>query len=156
MLTDAEFEKLKKTDPRDKSNDFIVRRKFQKWLAGLCYVSVIILHYLPEKQIKKIIKQEHILHLCNILLHLFSIMSVPMVQKSAHEYIAVVPYYPPRPATKEEILMMDTFIKPLIYGLFRSWVHVGNKSRKRREAISTHTKIFLSPFNAITNIYHAT
>jgi hypothetical protein len=42
-----------------------------------------------------------------------------MVQKSAHEYIAVVPYYPPRPATKEEILMMDTFIKPLIYGLFR-------------------------------------
>jgi hypothetical protein len=29
-----------------------------------------------------------------------------------------VPYHPPRAATNEEIMMMNTFIKPLIYGLF--------------------------------------
>ena len=53
MLTETEIKKLMSPD-RDKANDFIVRRKFKKWLDDLYVVFVIILRYLPEKQTKKI------------------------------------------------------------------------------------------------------
>lgn len=122
MLTETEMRKLEDNHDarvRDKSNDFIVRKKFTRWLDELDFVFNIILRYLPEKQTKKIITHHHIIQISNILLHVLSMMSVPMFQKSAHEYIAVVPYNPPRPATNEEIMMMNDFIKPLIQGLFR-------------------------------------
>jgi len=122
MLTETEMRKLEDNHGarvRDKSNDFIVRKKFTRWLDELDFVFNIILRYLPEKQTKKIITRHHIIEISNILLHVLSMLSVPMVQKNAQEYIAVVPYHPPRPATNEEIMMMNDFIKPLIQGLFR-------------------------------------
>lgn len=118
MLTDVEIEKLKKSQPRDKNNDFIVRRKFKTWLSGLCVVYNIIFRYLPDRQLNKMIQTEHIIHMCNILLHILSKRSVPIIKRD-QEYLAVPRNRPPRPATPEEIAMMDSFIKPLIAGLFR-------------------------------------
>lgn len=119
MLTDTEIEKLEQNNPRDRANDFIVRRKFKKWLDGLSVVFVIILRYLPERQTKKLITDSHIGYMSNILLHLFSIMAVPMVKKTEHEYTVVLPNRPPRRAEPGEINLRDNYIKPLIHGLFR-------------------------------------
>ena len=122
MLTETEMRKLEENHGarvRDKSNDFIVRKKFTRWLDELEFVFNIILRYLPEKQKKKIITHHHIIQLSNILLHVLSMMSVPIIKKSEHEYTVAVPNHPPRPASAEEIIMMDTFVKPLIHGLFR-------------------------------------
>lgn len=118
MLTDNEIEKLKKNQPRDKNNDFIVRRKFKTWLAGLWFVYNIIFRYLPDRQLNRTIQHDHIIHICNILLHILSKRSVPIIRNDK-EYTAVPANRPPRPATSEEILMMNMVIKPLLIGLFR-------------------------------------
>jgi len=120
MLTDTEMMKLANNGQvRDKANDYIVRKKFQKWLDGLPVVWGYIFRYLPERQIKRIITNNHIEYMINILLHLFSIMTVPMVKRNEHEYTALPVGYPPRKAEKEEIGFRDSYLKPLIHALFR-------------------------------------
>jgi len=120
MLTDTELTKLANSGPiRDKANDYIVRKKFQKWLDGLPVVFGYILRYLPEKQIKRIITGSHIDYMINILLHLFSIMTVPMIKKNEYEHTAIPLGCPPRKAEKDEIVFRDCYLKPLIHALFR-------------------------------------
>lgn len=117
MLTETETKRLMQPgEPRDKMNDFIVRKKLAKWLDGLYVVFVIIFRYLPEKQLKKLITREHFRYLIDILLHLFSISTVPMI-KNGDEYIAVDRYRAPRPATQEEIYL-NGYIKSMIHALF--------------------------------------
>jgi hypothetical protein len=121
MLTETEIKKLMSPD-RDKANDFIVRKKFKKWLDDLYVVFVIILRYLPEKQTKKLIEHKHTIYMMDILLHLLSILTVPIIQ-NGKEYTAVDRYKAPRPATPEEIsLRFDT--KTMVHALFR---HLSNE-----------------------------
>jgi len=120
MLTETELKKLANSGPvRDKANDYIVRKKLQRWLDGLPIVFAYILRYLPERQIKRIITNSHIINMADILLHLFSIMTVPMIRRNENEYTAVPLDHPPRIAEKEEIMFRDNYLKPLIYALFR-------------------------------------
>jgi len=115
MLTDTEIEKLKKTDPvRDKANDFIVRRKFKKWLDGLFVVSAYILRYLPEKQLAKIIKYDHINQLSFILINfLWAAGAVPIIEKNDGNGVVVIPDHAPRPSTVDEN-RLNFLIKDLI------------------------------------------
>lgn len=123
MLTENETKKLMSSDSvRDNANDFIVRRKFKKWLDDLQVVFVIILRYLPEKQTKKLIEHKHIIYMMDILLHLLSILTVPIIQ-NGNEYTAADRYRAPRPATPEEIyLRHDT--KTMVHALF---MHLSNE-----------------------------
>lgn len=118
MLTETETTKLMSQGSiRDHANDFIVRKKFKKWLDDLHVVFLIILRYLPEKQTKKLIERKHIIDMMDILLHLLSILTVPIIQ-NGKEYTAVDRYRAPRPATPEEIsLRFDT--KTMVHALFR-------------------------------------
>ena len=119
MLTETEIKKLMSPD-RDKANDFIVRKKFKKWLDDLYVVFVIILRYLPEKDKKH--EHKHTIYMMDILLHLLSILTVPIIQ-NGKEYTAVDRYKAPRPATPEEIsLRFDT--KTMVHALFR---HLSNE-----------------------------
>jgi len=119
MLTENETKKLMVRGPiRDKSNDFIVRRKFQKWLDGLHVVSVVILGYLPEKQVTKLMNYKHIHDMMNILLHLLSTMTGPLVETRKNEFVVIRPYSPPIPATQEEVYLRD-YIKTMALALFR-------------------------------------
>lgn len=120
MLTETELTKLANSAPvRDKANDYIVRKKLQKWLDGLPIVYGYILRYLPERQIKRIITSRQILNMIDILLHLFSMMTVPMIKKNEYEYTAIPLSYPPRRAEKEEVIFRDSYLKPLLHALFR-------------------------------------
>lgn len=115
MLTDTEIEKLK--EGRDKANDFIVRRKFKKWLDGLFVVSVYILNYLPQKQLEKLIERDHINNLIFILLFFLGISgAVPITQVNGED-VVIIPDRPQRYAEPEENLLRGE-IKLLIYNLF--------------------------------------
>jgi len=109
MLTDKEVEKLKNRDPATyKANDFIVRRKFQKWLDGLFVVSTIILRYLPERQLKRLTMHDHIIELGQILIQFLDIYgAVPIIQKSEWEHTVVIPNHAPRCADSNEIDASD-------------------------------------------------
>lgn len=118
MLTATEIEKLKKFD-RDKANDFIVRRKFKKWLDNLTIVSGYILRFLPRRQLRRLIERRHINNLISVLLQFLAIGgAVPIVRKSEHEYLAIVPNHPPREANTEEIQIAGE-LKVLIFALFQ-------------------------------------
>jgi hypothetical protein len=117
MLTETEIKKLLTPAPaRDKSNDFIVRRKFKKWLDESDVVYYYILQHLPQKQVKKLVKREHIQHIMNILLCLLSTMTAPMVQMG-NEFKVIGQYSAPRLALQEEVhLRNDT--KEMVLALF--------------------------------------
>lgn len=119
MLTDTEIEKLKKKDdPRDKANDFIVRRKFKKWLDGLFVVSGYILRYLPEKQLAKIIKYDHIDQLTFTLISfLLAAGAVPIIEKNDGSGVVVRSDHAPRASTVDEN-RLNSLIKDLIRQLF--------------------------------------
>jgi len=121
MLTDTEIDKLQKTDSaRDKANDFIVRTKLKKWLDGLFVVSVIILHYLPEKQLAKIVKYDHVNYLSNILTRfLWTAGAVPITKKNEYEYMAILPDGKQRYAEPDEI-RLNGLIKLMINNLFQA------------------------------------
>jgi len=120
MLTDTEIKKLQSTDAvRDKANDFIVRTKLKKWLDGLFVVSVIILRYLPEKQLEKIVKYDHINYLFQILNRfLWTAGAKPIIQKNEVEYMAVLSDGTQRYASPDEI-RLNGLIKLLINNLFQ-------------------------------------
>jgi len=118
MLTENETKKLMERGPnRDKSNDFIVRRKFKKWLDGLHVVFVVILGYLPEKQITKLVNYHHIEDMINILLRLLSIMTGPIIETRKNEFVMIRPYSPPIPATPEEVYLRED-MKTMVLALF--------------------------------------
>lgn len=121
MLTDTEVRKLEENhgaQVRDKANDFIVRRKFKKWLAGLYVVSYLILRHLPPKQIEKMVTLRHIQNLIYILEYFLWVAgAVPIIQ-TEHEEIVVIPDHAPREATSEESLINGE-IKLHIHNLFQ-------------------------------------
>ena len=119
MLTDTEIEKLKKNDPaRDKANDFIVRKKFKKWLDGLFVVSVIILQHLPTKQLVKIVKYDYVKQMGDILVKFLWVAgAVPLIKKNEYENVVVLPDHAPRSATVDEN-RLNCLIKDLIRRLF--------------------------------------
>lgn len=120
MLTENETKKLMVRGPtRDKANDFIVRRKFKKWLDGLHVVFVVILGYLPEKQVTKLVNYKHIHDMMDILLHLLSIMAGPIVETRKNEFVVIRPYSAPMPATPEEVYLRG-YIKTMTLSLFRN------------------------------------
>jgi hypothetical protein len=119
MLTDTETKKLMDRGPvRDKANDFIVRRKFKKWLDDLHIVFVVILGYLPDKQVKKLVNHKHIIDMMDILLHLLSTMTGPIVEVRKNEFVLIRPYSPPVPATQEEVWIRG-YTKTMALSLFR-------------------------------------
>jgi hypothetical protein len=115
MLTDTEIEKLK--DGRDKANDFIVRRKFKKWLAGLHVVNYAILRYLPQDQTRKLVKLEHIQNLIQLLVNFLGDSAVPITQMNGEDMV-IIPNQPDRYAEPEE-QMLNGEIKRLVDDLFQ-------------------------------------
>lgn len=120
MLTDREIEKLDKRDPTtSKANDYIVRRKFKKWLDGLYVVDVHILWHLPPRQLLKLIKYEHISHLANIIFTSLTILGAVPITQTREEgyYVVTLPNRPPRPADNYEVQLNEQ-ITTLIFNLF--------------------------------------
>jgi hypothetical protein len=121
MLTATEIKKLEENHGarvRDKDNDFIVRRKFKKWLGALSVVAITVLMYLPPKQIKKIVTHYEINHLIYILEYFLCVAgAVPIIQ-TEHEMIVVIPEHAPREATTEES-HINGMIKFHIHNLFQ-------------------------------------
>lgn len=121
MLTDTEIKKLQEDHgkkSRDKANDFIVRRKFKRWLAGLFVVAVYIVPKLPQRQLKKMITKDHIKHLIFILDLFLSIWGVVPLKHDIHGALVILPNRPPREATGEEALITG-WLKHFIHNLFQ-------------------------------------
>lgn len=93
FLTEKERDRLENRDPAtSKQNDFIVRRKFKRWLDELLGVSLYVIRYLPEKQLKKLIDYRHIQEMINLLYASLIIWGVvPIVQKDEHAYMSIMP-----------------------------------------------------------------
>lgn len=116
MLTDTEVDKLK--EGRDKANDFIVRTKFKKWLEGLYVVNIIILTHLPQKQLAKLIKIDHINYLSNLIISFLWLLGAVPITQIEEEYMVFLPDCPPRYAEGGE-LRLNGMIKLLINNLFQ-------------------------------------
>lgn len=98
MLTDKEMEKLKNRDPATyKANDFIVRRKFKKWLDDIEYIE-FILNHLPERQLKKIFADNIISDLFNLTKITLSVIGIPKIMNG--DFVGATP---PRQATAGEL-----------------------------------------------------